>query len=173
MGLAAGLSANLAAGHRLVQAENGTPAVGARRKIRVILPERLGQQEGILTLGELGQSEAAPQQRSTCKAAKIEFPLISSHNLRSPVARKVKRPTGWDESGEWRYLTAIHSHSVKRLREKFDRLEDRETEWIAYSVISAGYPTSPLEPKPNRDGLGRFPATLPSFGVESSTQAKP
>lgn len=35
----------------------------------------------------------------------------------------MKRLAGWDKSGEWRYLMAIHSHSVKKLKEKFNRLE--------------------------------------------------
>lgn len=66
----------------------------------------------------------SPQHRNTPKVAEAEFLLILSHSPLSPVPKwKMKRLAGWDKSGEWKYLTALHGHSAKRLREKFNQLD--------------------------------------------------
>lgn len=44
-----------------VQVASGVPVAGARLKTCIILPEKLEQLEGILTLGELGHFKVTPQ----------------------------------------------------------------------------------------------------------------
>lgn len=120
------------------QAGSRALVAGTWLKTHLTQPEKSVLQEEILTLGDLGQVGASPQRRSTPKEAEIEFPLISSHSpLLLAPKWKVKRPARWDESGEWRYLTACHGHLVERLMEKFNWLDDKEMILVAWYVISA------------------------------------
>lgn len=114
------------------QAGSRSSVVRSQLKTHLTQPEKSVLQRGTLTFGDLGQAGAAPKRRGTPEAAEVEFPLISSH---SPLW-KVKMAAGWDEFGEWKYLTAFHGHSVERLREKFDRIDVKTVTLVARYVIS-------------------------------------
>lgn len=113
-------------------------AAGARPKGCEVLLEKLTQKEKAIILGGTWRSNTVLPLKSMLEAAEVEFPLISSQGFHLPIAMKAKQLAAYDESGEWKYLTAIHSHLVECLREKFDRLEMGNGGPAIFQVISVG-----------------------------------
>lgn len=72
--------------------------------------------------------------KNSSKAAESESQAGASQESRSPDHRGAKRLATAEYSGEWKYLTAVHSQPVEKLVEKFKGLE----------VGSKGQPTRSL-----------------------------
>lgn len=96
-----------------------TPVVGARPKTQ----QHIWSSERTLPSGDSWRLEAVQHKKSSSKSAEAEFLLTTSHESRSPDRRGAKRVAPLEESGEWKYLTAIQSQSVECLREKSEGLD--------------------------------------------------